>query len=715
MQNYLKRLNKQQLKATTTTSKYVRVVAGAGSGKTRVLTSRIVFLIKEFGIDPKKILAITFTNKAANEMKQRIEKQLDGTSLGAHISTIHSFAVRFLRSEIKRINYPSNFQILDVADQKSILNEAYQLFEIDKKDFNVNSTLDYIANNKVAGISYEAAMQRAFSHYYEMLAKIYKYYLERCHQMYGLDFDDLLLFTNKILKDNPDVRDKWQKRFEYILVDEFQDIDNVQYEMIELLCNESTSVFVVGDPDQTIYTWRGANINIIMDFEKHFEGTETIFLNQNYRSTKNILNGANSVIAYNRNRLEKDLFTENISGQKIVHFTAASAESEAEFVVRKIFELEKEGVEYHDIAILYRSSYLSRAIEKQLVNVKIPYILYGGVRFYDRAEIKDMLSYFRMLTTQDDLSFKRIVNTPKRGIGKKSVDDLFDVARSNGLTMLEAIDLFEGPARKKLHAFKEMIEDWNKRAEKMNVEEIFQMLFDESGYRISLELSKDPFDAERLENVKELMNDIVAFKNKNPEATLDDYLNNVSLYSDIRADKSGRFVSLMTIHGAKGLEFDNVFIIGMSEYVFPSAKTLDEGISGLEEERRLAYVAFTRAKKRLYLTDNRDFSYTTAMSKETSRFVKEIDEQYVQKSGYSSYTPVKETEKVFNPDVSFTITEKSNIKTRYKPADIVVHDYFGEGEVISVKNNLFAKIAFEYPHMVKTLVITTPKLRKKGE
>jgi DNA helicase-2/ATP-dependent DNA helicase PcrA len=320
-----------------------------------------------------------------------------------------------------------------------------------------------------------------------------------------------------------------------------------------------------------------------------------------------------------------------------------------------------------------------------------------------------------MLTTQDDLSFKRIVNTPKRGIGKKSVDDLFDVARSNGLTMLEAIDLFEGPARKKLHAFKEMIEDWNKRAEKMNVEEIFQMLFDESGYRISLELSKDPFDAERLENVKELMNDIVAFKNKNPEATLDDYLNNVSLYSDIQADKSGRFVSLMTIHGAKGLEFDNVFIIGMSEYVFPSAKTLDEGISGLEEERRLAYVAFTRAKKRLYLTDNRDFSYTTAMSKETSRFVKEIDEQYVQKSGYSSYTPVKETEKVFNPDVSFTITEKSNIKTRYKPADIVVHDYFGEGEVISVKNNLFAKIAFEYPHMVKTLVITTPKLRKKGE
>ncbi len=715
MQDYLKGLNKQQLKATTTTSKYVRVVAGAGSGKTRVLTSRIVFLIKEFGIDPKKILAITFTNKAANEMKQRIERQLDGTSLGAHISTIHSFAVKFLRSEIKRVNYPSNFQILDGDDQKSILNEAYKLFEIDKKDFNVNATLDYISNNKVAGITYEAAMQRAYSYYYEMLAKIYKYYLERCHQMYGLDFDDLLLFTNRILKANPDVRSRWQKRFEYILVDEFQDIDNVQYEMIELLCNESTNVFVVGDPDQTIYTWRGANINIIMDFEKNFEGTETIYLNQNYRSTQNILNGANSLIAYNKNRLKKDLFTENSLGQKIVHFTAASDDLEAEYVVSKIFALEKEGVEYNDIAILYRSSYLSRAIEKQLMNVKIPYILYGGVRFYDRAEIKDMLSYLRMLTTQDDLSFKRIVNTPKRGIGKKTVDDLFDIARSNRVKMIDAIDLFEGPARKKLMAFKEMVEDWNRKAEKMNVEEMFQMLFEESDYRYTLETSKDPFDAERLENVKELMNDIVTYKNENPEATLDDYLNNVSLYTDIQADRSGRFVSLMTIHGAKGLEFDNVFIIGMSEYVFPSAKTLDEGITGLEEERRLAYVAYTRAKKRLYLTDNMGYSFTTAMSKETSRFVKEIDDQYIQKSGYASYNPIRETEKVFNPDVSFTITKKSKIKTKYKPGDIVIHEYFGEGEVISVENNLFAKIAFEYPHMVKTIVINTPKLYKKGE
>ncbi len=715
MQDFLKGLNKQQLKATTTTSKYVRVVAGAGSGKTRVLTSRIVFLIKEFGIDPKKILAITFTNKAANEMKQRIEKQLDGTSLGAHISTIHSFAVRFLRSEIKRVDYPSNFQILDGDDQKSILNEAYKLFGIDKKDFNVKSTLDYIASNKVAGITSEVAMQRAYSHYYEMLAKIYKYYLERCHQMYGLDFDDLLLFTNRILKQNSDVRKKWQNRFEYILVDEFQDIDNVQYEMIELLCNESTSVFVVGDPDQTIYTWRGANINIIMDFEKNFEGTETIYLNQNYRSTQNILNGANSVIAYNKNRLEKELFTENIPGQKIVHFTAASDDLEAEYVVSKIFELERQNVEYNDIAILYRSAYLSRAIEKQLMNVKIPYILYGGVRFYDRAEIKDMLSYLRMLTTQDDLSFKRIVNTPKRGIGKKTVDDLFDVARNNRVRMIDAIDMFEGPARKKLLAFKEMVADWNKRAEKMGVEAMFQMLFEESDYRTALELSKDPYDAERLENVKELMTDIANFEKKNPEGSLDDYLSEVSLYTDVQADRSGRFVSLMTIHGAKGLEFDNVFIIGMSENVFPSVKTLEEGIMGLEEERRLAYVAYTRAKKRLYLTDNMGFSYITSTSKETSRFVKEIDEQFIQKSGYASYTPVIETEKVYNPDVSFTITKKSNIKTKYKPADIVVHDYFGEGEVISVENNLYAKIAFEYPHMVKTIVINTPKLRKKGE
>ncbi len=715
MQDYLKGLNNQQLKATTTTSKYVRVVAGAGSGKTRVLTSRIVFLIREFGIDPKKILAITFTNKAANEMKQRVQRHLDGTSLGAHISTIHSFGVRFLRSEIQRVNYPNNFQILDVDDQKAILSEAYQLYDISKKDYNVNVTLDYISNNKVAGISYQKALDKAYSPYFEVLAKIYKYYMERCQQMYGLDFDDLLLFTNKILKQFPHVRDKWQKRFEYILVDEFQDIDNVQYEMIELLCNESTSVFVVGDPDQTIYSWRGANINIIMDFEKNFKPTETIYLNQNYRSTQNILNGANSLIAYNKNRLEKDLFTENSLGQKIVHFTASDDELEAEYVVSQILDLEKNGVEYNDIAILYRSSYLSRAIEKQLMNVKIPYILYGGVRFYDRAEIKDMLSYLRMLTTQDDLSFKRIVNAPKRGIGKKTVDDLFDIARSNRMKMIDAIDLFEGPARKKLQAFKEMVIDWNNRAKTMDVEAIFQMLFEESDYRFTLELSKDPYDAERLENIKELMNDIVTYKNQNPETTLDDYLNNVTLYTDIQADKSGRFVSLMTIHAAKGLEFDNVFLIGMSEYVFPSGKTLEEGITGLEEERRLAYVAYTRAKKRLYLTDNRGYSFATGMSKETSRFVNEIDEQYVERIGYSSNVSYKETEKIFNPDVSFTITKKSNIKTKYKPTDIVVHDYFGEGEVISVENNLYAKIAFEYPYMVKTIVINTPKLRKKGD
>lgn len=704
----LEKLNYEQRQAVKYNKGPLFIIAGAGTGKTMTLTSKVAYLIAT-GVAPQRILTLTFTNKAAREMKERILDMVGPAANMSWISTFHSFGLRFLRRHISILEngLDEGFVVIDEDDAKKIIRDSIKELGIDEKTFPSTDIYNQVSALKVG---YERFYLKS-----EDLERLLKKYQEYLIDNNLVDFDDLILYTLQILTKEKTIREHYQEAFEYILVDEFQDIDNVQYEMIELLCNESTSVFVVGDPDQTIYTWRGANINIIMDFEKHFEGTETIFLNQNYRSTKNILNGANSVIAYNRNRLEKDLFTENISGQKIVHFTAASAESEAEFVVRKIFELEKEGVEYHDIAILYRSSYLSRAIEKQLVNVKIPYILYGGVRFYDRAEIKDMLSYFRMLTTQDDLSFKRIVNTPKRGIGKKSVDDLFDVARSNGLTMLEAIDLFEGPARKKLHAFKEMIEDWNKRAEKMNVEEIFQMLFDESGYRISLELSKDPFDAERLENVKELMNDIVAFKNKNPEATLDDYLNNVSLYSDIQADKSGRFVSLMTIHGAKGLEFDNVFIIGMSEYVFPSAKTLDEGISGLEEERRLAYVAFTRAKKRLYLTDNRDFSYTTAMSKETSRFVKEIDEQYVQKSGYSSYTPVKETEKVFNPDVSFTITEKSNIKTRYKPADIVVHDYFGEGEVISVKNNLFAKIAFEYPHMVKTLVITTPKLRKKGE
>ena len=709
MQQYLDLLNEKQLEAVTTPSQHVRIIAGAGSGKTRVLTTRIAYLIEEWGIDPTSILAITFTNKAANEMKTRIENMLDGSSLGAHISTIHSFCVRFLRSEIRKENYPSNFTILDADDQKSIIKESYKILNLESKDYPIPKCLDFIANHKCAGFTPEDAMSKASNFYGENMAKIYKYYDDRCHQLFGLDFDDLLLWSNRILKKYPYVREKWQNMFHYILVDEFQDIDNVQYELINLLSNENTFLYVVGDPDQTIYTWRGADINIIMGFTKKYTDCKTIVLEENYRSTKTILNGANSLIKFNKNRVEKDLFTNNAVGEKIVHFTAADDDREGDYVVRRIKDIIGGGeYSYKDIAVLYRSSYLSRTIEKKLMDSRIPYVIFGGIRFYERAEVKDMLSYLRMITARDDLSCKRVINVPKRGIGSKTLDDLFELARDSHTSIFNSIDVFEGSTKTKntLSNFKKMVETWIDKSVNMTLEQIFQMVFEESGYRDMLELSDDPKDEERLDNVKELMNDVVNFANSNPETKLEDYLSQVALYTDMQTSNNTDYVSLMTIHAAKGLEFDNVFVIGMSENIFPSARTLEEGVRGLEEERRLAYVAFTRAREHLYLSDNNGYSYSSAMTKQTSRFIKEIDEEYIQKIGMNLVA-----ERTYKPEATgFTVSKTS----KYKVGDIMIHDAFGEGVLIKLSDDgLYGDIAFPYPHQVKRVALSFPKLHKK--
>ncbi len=719
MHNYLKNLNEAQRQAVTTESRYVRVVAGAGSGKTRVLTTRIVHVIREWGIVPERILAITFTNKAANEMKVRIENQLGAEGMGAHISTIHSFCVTFLRQEIRREEYPSNFTILDADDQKSIIKEAMKELEISVKEYPIAATLDFIANCKTAGISPEKSYQFVQSIHGEYKAKMYEFYVNRCHELYGLDFDDLLLWSNRILKKYPKVREKWQNRFDFILVDEFQDIDPVQNELINLLTGDNTYLYVVGDPDQTIYSWRGADINIIMGFDKLYEGAETIILEKNYRSTATILNGANSLIQYNRNRVKKDLYTDNEKGEKIIHFTASSPENEAGYIMTRISSLVSSGVRYSQIAVLYRSSYLSRPMEKKLIDFKIPYFIYGGVRFYERMEIKDIISYLRMLTAGDDLAFKRIINTPKRQLGEKTVDRLFEIARANNTNLFGAASLYDGSekTRKKLEDFVNMINDWKQRSGELSLEGIFQMVFEESGYRDMLEKSKDPVDEDRLENVNELLNDIITFQNSHEEGTLEDYLANVALYSDIQDSSNGESVSLMTIHAAKGLEFDNVFVMGLSEGIFPSMRTVQEsGQSGLEEERRLAYVAFTRARKRLFLTDNNGYSYTTSSSMDTSRFVREIDDQYVQSLGLAA-PAVNRTAQLYDQPLYGTDqqAQKPAHKASYRPGDVVVHDAFGEGVVLSVDAGKgTVSIAFAYPYKNKTIAIDFPKLHKKG-
>ena len=707
MNDYLLNLNDRQLQAVTTKSQYVRVIAGAGSGKTRVLTTRILYLIDQWGIPSENILAITFTNKAAKEMKDRIEKMVDDNGNSSFISTIHSFCLYFLRREIKVLDYPSNFSVIDADDQKLIIKEAIKQYDIENTKGEINNILNYISNNKAAGIDCLAALDMANNDKYTMYAKAYQYYMDRCKQQYYLDFDDLLLFTNRILKTKSQIKEKWQKKYQFILVDEFQDIDNVQYELISHLTSETSYVYVVGDPDQTIYSWRGANINIILDFDKKFKNAETIILNQNYRSTQNILNGANSLISYNKNRVKKDLISQNSAGDKIIHFSAGSEESESMYIVDKINSFLAKGNNYQDIAILYRSNYLSRSIEKRLVDYHIPYIIYGGIRFYERKEIKDMLAYLKMLSIKDDISVKRTINVPKRGIGDKSIDALFDYARENNLSLYQAIDTYQGSGEKKMKAYKQLIDELTEQSNDKSLTDLFDMVFQQSGYREMLTNSKDPEDANRLENIKELMNDIEDFSKSNVDATLDDYLANVALYTDIQNSSDENVVRLMTVHAAKGLEFDIVFVCALSDGIFPSQRSIEEsGNKGLEEERRLAYVAFTRARKVLILTDNRGFSYSEGASKRPSRFIEEIDSQYLK-----DYNKVV-NDNYYNSSSSTVISHnKTATSSKYKNGDKVYHDVFGEGIVLKSEGGN-VQIAFSFPYGVKTIAASFPKLHK---
>ena len=705
-------LNDKQKEAVIDDSKHLRIIAGAGSGKTRVLTMRIAYLIEQKHINPKNVLAITFTNKAANEMKNRISEMLGEAGDGAFISTIHSLCVRILKEEIGVFGYPRNFTIVDGDDQKTILKEAYKEFNIDKKDLSYGSALDYIANCKYEELSYEKALDQAYGEK-KLLdkANVYKYYDERLKSLYALDFDDLILFTVRLFKLHKDILKKWSSKFIYIHVDEFQDIDKTQYELIKLLSSCHDNVYVVGDPDQTIYTWRGADVNIIVNFDKDFKNTKTIILNQNYRSTNNILEGANSLIKYNKSRVPKDLFSENGDGDKIVHKTLPDETSEAYYVVSCIQSLLKQGYEYNDIAILYRSNYLSREVEKVFIENRIPYVIYGGIRFYERMEVKDILSYLRLIVTGDDLAFQRVINQPKRGIGQKSIDTIFSLAKDNNISMYEVVKqgLF-AKNQSVLESFVDMVERWKSSLDGKPLEEVLTDVFEQSGYRSMLEKENE---TERIENVKSLIDDIKDYQETYPGSTLADYLSMISLYTDKANTDGSASVSLMTIHASKGLEFKVVFVVGLSEGIFPSERTILEQ-KGVEEERRLAYVAYTRAKEKLTLTDTSSFSYVVNSAKTTSRFVNEVDEKYIEHLD----KPVLKQQSVF--DVPFT-TKISSIEpkkeaprrpSRYRKSDVVVHKIFGEGVVVKCDGD-FVTVAFSYPHGTKTIKADHPSIRKK--
>ena len=730
-------LNANQKEAVLDDSKYLRIVAGAGSGKTRVLTMRIVHLIEEENVYPNKILAITFTNKAANEMKERIRQMLQNEVTQPWISTIHSLCVRILREDITCMGWPKNFTVLDADDQKTILKEAYKQLEIDANTYPFGSMLDYISNNKGAEISVDRAFELAGDFSGDKTkAEVYKYYVKAQNDMYALDFDDLILWVVRMFKTYSEVLTKWQNRFSYIHVDEFQDIDKIQYKLIKQLTGPFNHLYVVGDPDQTIYSWRGADVNIIMNFEKDFKGVKTIMLNENYRSTSCILNGANSVIRNNKNRLDKELFTSRTSNEKITHYASASDEYEAAYVANKISELHRNGKAYKDIAVLYRSNYLSRSIEKALLDQRIPYIIYGGLRFYDRQEVKDALCYLRLVVIGDDLALQRVINKPKRGIGNKTMELIADTARNENKTMLEVLEtenIFSGKAKVTLNDFVNKVNRWKKMAESKKIETfaLFETILDESGYKAMLE---EDHETDRLENLKELIDDIKEFTENYPDSSLDEYLQQVSLYGDREETMSGDYIQLMTVHAAKGLEFDTVFVTDMNDGIFPNERAMNEGSRGVEEERRLAYVAFTRAKNKLYLTEAGGFSFILQRARQTSRFIKEIDDEYIENTGVGNeeHDAFRNRQTLYGQRREntfyereekrelYSFSEKGEVESikrevsssGYKTGDHLTHVKFGEGVVINCKGGI-VEIAFPYPYGVKKIAAGHPSLKKK--
>ena len=727
--DYASLLNERQLKAVSTHSKYARIVAGAGSGKTRVLTYRISYLISEMNVNPSSIVAIAFTNKVAEEMKERALSLLKGVGGGLSVSTFHSYCAKFLRKEIDVLGFPNNFTIMDDEDQSTLVKNIAAESGFKKNDEIVKYTLGYISYHKCKGTYPSDIIVDQFASDREKQAlKFFHMYEDRKDQMLSLDFDDLLLRTIQILSDFPEVREKWQKRITNILIDEFQDTNDVQYKLVKLLMNEDTSLYVVGDPDQTIYTWRGANQKIILDFNKDFPLAETIILDRNYRSTKPILNAANKLIAHNKKRVPKDLYTTIESDEPITTEMSYSRDYDAKYVVDQIENLRiQHGVKYKDIAILYRAAYLTLPFENELMRRRIPYQIYGGLKFFQRKEVKDVLAYFRLIYNhQDDLSFERIVNVPRRGIGDSTMDILKAEKEAAGLSYFEYINSIENHTTEVktkhvmvLVSLVNMINKTKARLEE-NLEAYPKILEDfirDIGYFEYLS-SDDESAEERLGNVKTLLENIVDFLKDHPDSSFEEYLQNATLQTSQDEIKDGDFVALMTVHVAKGLEFDYVFVVSLIEGVFPSERTIVEsGHDGEEEERRLCYVAFTRAKKKLYVTFNSSYSFVLGGKSIQSRF---FDEAGLEVRRKDQYNPVpKKNLFSFNNDGYYSdepaqpkYPSYQQTSPNWQIGDIAVHDAFGRGVVTDIIDETIIEVNFEN-HGKKSILASHPKIHKE--
>lgn len=687
-------LNKEQQKAVLLNSGPLLILAGAGSGKTRVLTTKVAYLIENLGINPYNILAITFTNKAAKEMSDRLYSMIGEISKNAQVSTFHSFGLKILRENYSLLGYEYNFVIMDSDDTLTIIKKILKELNLDSKIYNPSAIRNKISgckNELMTPTDYE---KYAASDFEKIVLKVYEIYERTLKQNNSVDFDDLLILPIKLFRNNPDVLEKYQDRFKYILIDEYQDTNKAQYILTKLISSKYRNICVVGDVDQSIYGFRGANYRNILNFEKDYKDAVTIKLEQNYRSTNTILEAANSVIKNNKERKSKNLWSDKGKGDKITYFRAFNERDEAFYVIREMKKLIANGVRYEDIAVLYRTNAQSRIMEEELLKENLPYRVVGSFYFYSRKEIKDLIAYLRLIYNEkDNISLLRVINTPKRGIGNKTVSNLINVANIENKSIYEVIT-----SGKELE-FKKVIENLKEISKNITLTELIDKILDVTGMKQEYQSEKSLEADIRLENLEEFKSITKAFEEQYGSVSLEDFLLEISLVSDVneyRDDKNR--ISLMTVHSVKGLEFDYVFVIGLEEGIFPHINSLLDN-SEVEEERRLMYVAITRAKKKLYLVNARMRTlYGKEQANPQSRFLNEIDNDLLEKS-FKDDVKIEKKEMFREEDVEYNV------------GDYVYHEVFGNGKVVEVTNTLVS-IAFKHPYGIRKLMKNHKSLSK---
>lgn len=686
MSDILEGLNQAQRQAVTATEGFIRVIAGAGSGKTRALSHRFAYLVNEIGIMPSNILCVTFTNKSANEMKQRI-RLLTGDNDTGYISTFHGFCVSVLQEDINTVQYPRSFLVLDNSDIDTMLKIIYEERGLTLRHMTFATARDMIEMRKLFKEPeyYQdliALPLDKLQHKYLQASEaediVFYGYLYQQKKCFGLDYNDLIKYVLHIYEIDEKIRLKWQERLEYIMIDEYQDIDQLQYRLMKVLCAYHRNLFIVGDPDQTIYTWRGANVRYLLEFDKEFPEAQTIMMMDNYRSTPQILAVANSLIGNNQNRIKKDLLPVLPDGAPVVYHHARTSSEGAQWVAAQIKALVGQGVRLRDIAILYRAHYVSRTLEEVLLKAELPYRIYSGVQFFGRMEIKDALSYLRLIAYKDDLSLQRVINVPKRSIGERRLKFLRSYAEQNHCSLYEALtrsidnEIFNNTKAKRFLA---LIESFAASYHDMPVSELLSAILDQSGYEAML---RTEGSQERLDNLAELKQSVYEYETScGEESTLEHYLTHVAFLTNSDAAFGQEAVKLMTVHAAKGLEFSYVFLCGLEEGVFPSKRTAT--LEGMEEERRLAFVAFTRAEKGLFLTDaegrNLDGSY-----RYPSRFIFNIEQ------GLLTYTNPLEDSLITDSKWSIKNSERmlqtATAGVSFTPGSRVVHSIMGPGQII---------------------------------